>query len=241
MMNWLRERLRRWMATKQKATAVRARPTLEPLEDRLTEDIVNSPFMDALHNAGYGVGRGRVSGSTMLGPGNVVAGATVTDQRVQHLLALDILKHEVPPPDANRLYTVFLPPNVTFTAAFGGKTFSSNIHHGNLAGWNNTFNIGGAKIHYVVIPYPGGTNGATNGDVSTSGQGNRDAITEALSHEIAEAVVGRQIADHTQHWHYRMRNGVAIEEVGRPNNLKKPVPVAGATPLKDISGWGTPS
>jgi hypothetical protein len=204
-----------------------------------TSGIVNSPYMDALQNAGYGVGRGSVSGTQTWALGNVVAGATVTDQQIQQDLAQDVVDmifeqawtgSSEPLPDPNRLYTVFLPPNVTFTATGSdGKTYSSA---NGLSGWNASVPMGSFQLHYVVIPYPGGTNGSANG------LANIDAFTESLSHEIAEAVTGLQIGDNTEHWHYRMSNGVAIQEVGQPNNYSSPIPVAGATPLYDISNWG---
>jgi hypothetical protein len=266
MMKWLSERLRRGSVQKQRATAPRARPALESLEDRLvmstlpsveatpvflgtawqgqgwaefaltayTQGIVNSPFMDALQNAGYGVGRGKVTAGQTLLDSNGVAGGTVTDAAVRLDLFLGIAFGALPQPDANRLYTVFLPPNATFTATGTDGTHYSSAS--NLTGWNASFYAGSTQIHYVVIPFPGGTN------VSANGQGNADAITESLSHEIAEAVTGYSLmADHTEHWHYRMSNGVAIQEVGQLNNNYNPIAVAGATPLKDISGWGTPS
>jgi hypothetical protein len=203
-----------------------------------TNGIVNSPFMDALQS--YGVGRGSLSGAQTYAPSGVVAGATVSDATVQQVLSLDIYFSELgftsngsslPLPDANRLYEVFLPPNVTFTATdSNNKMYSSQ---NGLTGWNGSFNLGGTQIHYVVIPYPGGTNASTNG---TS---NIDAFTETMSHEIAEAVTGYPLmADNTETWHFRMSNGVAIQEVGQLNNFSSPIAVAGATALKDISNWG---
>jgi hypothetical protein len=197
-----------------------------------TAAIVNSPFMDALGKAGYGepghpVGRGNVSGSQILQAGGVVAGATVTDLQVQQILAVDIMFSQVggslPPPDANRLYEVFLPPNVTFTANYNHQTLSSNT---GLTGWNSSFSFGATQIHYVVIPYQGGTNASANGHGT-----NLDAFTETMSHEIAEAVTGVQCADNTEGYHYRMSNGVAIQEVGQPNDYNTPIQVAGANKL----------
>lgn len=204
--------------------------------NRATDLIVNSPFMDALHNAGYGVGRGHLSMPQTWALNNVVAGATMTDQQVQQYLRLDVLDMIIieawtgrsqPLPDANRLYEVFLPPGVTYTASDGSHP----------TGENSSFSVQiGAKqmwIHYVVIPYQGGTNGSANG---TS---NIDAFTEIMSHEIAEAVSGQpNMADSTQWFHYRMSNGVAIEEVNQFNNPNQALSVAGATPLKDITQWG---
>jgi hypothetical protein len=205
-----------------------------------TMGIVNSPYMDALQTAGYGVGRGKIDSYQTLGGVNLPAGSTITDAQIQTYLKSDIFLSalgysapgftKLPPLDPNRLYVVFTPPNVTFTASYNGTTLSSHLG-GNLAGWNNAFNFGNALVHYAVIPFPGGTN------VSANGQGNIDAITESLSHEIAEATTGLQIADAVQtslprgQLHVRMSNGVAVQVVGRPNNYNVPIPVPGATPL----------
>jgi hypothetical protein len=180
--------------------------------------------MDALHNAGYGVGRGQLSMPQTWALNNVVAGATVTDQQVQQDLKLDVVDMIIiqawtgqsqPLPDANRLYEVFLPPGVTFTAD-GGKYSSQS----NLTGWNGYFSFGAATIHYLVIPYQGGTN------VSANGKGNVDAFTEIMSHEIAEAVSGRgDIADQTQQHHDRMPNGIAVEVPGRVNDPSQTIDV----------------
>jgi hypothetical protein len=197
-----------------------------------TQGIVNGPFMDALQNAGYAVGRGQVSGAQTLAAPGVVAGATVSDAQVQEILKDDIVlsalglpvdaSTPLAQPDANRLYTVFLPANVTFTASDGTQTFSSAT---NMSGWNNEFFIGNTAIHYLVIPTPGGTN------VSANGQPGMDAVTESLSHEIAESVVGQQIADQTENFHVRMSNGIAVQEVGQPGNFGAPIAIPGATPL----------
>jgi hypothetical protein len=197
-----------------------------------TQGIVDSPFMDALFNAGYDAGRGTVgvsrtlSGAKLPGPDSIV-----TDADIQDGLAAQFGSD---PPDPERLYVVFAPPNVVFRAVDG-----NGVHYSSwqadpwatdaITGWNGTFVNGNTLIHYVVIPYPGGTNGSANG--ATDQAGLHDALTEALSHEIAEAVTVKQIADSTENYHVRMANGIAVQEVGSPGNLSTPLPVPGATPL----------
>jgi hypothetical protein len=196
------------------------------LKQVLTADtggILNSPYMDALRNAGYGVGRGAVDSQVSLRPGEFPAGSVITNEQVQQTLGSAVGK-QLPGPDPDRLYVVFTPPNVVFTAAAQGQMFSSAT---NLTGWNDALVVGNTLIRYAVVPFPGGAN------VSANGQGNHDALTEALSHEIAEAATGQQIADLTQRFHVRMSNGIAVQEVGQRVDPTKPLPVPGATPLPD--------
>jgi hypothetical protein len=186
------------------------------------EGIVDSPFMDAMHGAGYAVGRGHFESDKLLVVAGAVPGGTVTDAPVQDLLRVNISGGALPRPDPSRLSIVFLATNVIFTASDGTSFFSSAT---NLTGWNATFYLGNTLIHYAVIPTPGGKNVSANGEPGT------DALTEALSHEIAEAVAGQQIADNTEQAHVRLDNGIAVQEVGQPGNLNVPIPIPGSTPL----------
>jgi hypothetical protein len=54
---------------------------LFPALERFVEGIVNSPFMDAMQNAGYAVGRGHFDGEKVLLVPSAVPGGTVTDSR----------------------------------------------------------------------------------------------------------------------------------------------------------------
>jgi hypothetical protein len=198
---------------------------LFPVLEQFVEGIVNGPFLDAMHDAGYAVGRGHADGAQILVVPGAVPGATVTDAQVQDLLRTNIQNRALPQPDLNRLYVVFLATDVIFTATDGTKSFSSAT---NLSGWNNGFGLGNALIRYAVLPTPGGNN------VSANGEPGPDALTESLSHEIAEAVAGQQIADDTERVHVRLSNGLAVQEVGQPANFSQPIPVPGATPLPQI-------
>jgi hypothetical protein len=196
-----------------------------------TNKIVDSPFMDALHDAGYGVGRGKVESQRPLDD-SIVADSIVYDSDIQKALAS---KFGSDNQDSNRLYVVFTPPNVIFRAIdMNGSKWSSSRDDTwatNFAyGWNDQFSKGNTVFHYVVIPYPGGTNGSANG--ATDKAGLMDALTEMLSHEIAEAAMGGlPIGDQTEQDHVRLSNGVAVQELGSPKDWKKAIPIPGATPL----------
>jgi hypothetical protein len=195
-----------------------------------TNKIVDSSFMDALHDAGYGVGRGKVDSPRPLND-SIVADSIVYDSDIQKALASAFGSDKL---DPNRLYVVFTPPNVIYRAtAMDGSKWSSSRDDDwatNFAtGWNDHFPNGDTVFHYVVIPYPGGTNGSANG--ATDNAGLMDALTESLSHEIAEAATGLQIGDQTGQDHVRLSNGVAVQELGSPNDWTKAIPIPGATPL----------
>jgi hypothetical protein len=203
-----------------------------------TQGVVNSPYMDALKGA-YGAGRGKVDSFQTLANSAVTPGSTLTDAQIRQDLGIDIIFSQlgftsggaaVPPPSDNRLYVVFTPPGVTVTEPYMGQTYSSSASAPRalqFAGFNSAFALGPSWVHYVVIPWQGGTN------VSANGATNLDAFTEILSHEIAEAATGQQIADATQMYHARMSNGVAVELVGQPANWSAPLRFPGATPLPD--------
>ncbi len=196
-------------------------PGWKPILVANTDGILNSAYMDALQNAGYGVGRGRVDFQQALRENEFPPGSTITDDQVEATLK-QAIGNLLPASDGNRLYVVFLPPDVTFTATAQGQQFSSAV---NLTGWNDEFVLGNALVHYVVVPFPGGTN------VSANGRGDHDAQTEALSHEIGESVTEKQNADHTMSFHVRMSNGIAVQEFGQLNDPSQPIPIPVATPL----------
>jgi hypothetical protein len=186
-----------------------------------TAGILNSPYMDALQNAGYGVGRGQVDFQQTLRGSELPPGSTITDDQVAATLR-QAIGTQLPANDPTRLYVVFLPPNVIFTANAQGQSYSSAS---NMTGWNNEFDLGNLLVHYVVVPFPGGKN------VSANGRGDHDSLTESLSHEIGESVTETQNGDHTERFHVRMSNGIAVQEFGQLSNPNLPIPIPGATPL----------
>jgi hypothetical protein len=152
-------------------------PTLVAAQGQVVgflQTITNSTFMDMLTRAGYGVGRGTVLDSfvdpTLL-PG------VVTDQQIQTDLAIDIAAGHLQPPDANRLYFVFVEPGVVVERADGSNSLSSFwAYHSDMLG------PGGVPISYALLPYLDGSTG-TLPHLSPF-----ETVTKVTSHELAEAV-----------------------------------------------------
>jgi hypothetical protein len=139
--------------------------------------LVGSPFMDTLSRAGYDVGRG-----TFL-PGGVdhralPTGAFITNDDIRRGLKTDLRNGTLAAPDPNRLYVVFVQPDVIARLP-GGVTTQNG-----LLGWHDFFvRPDGATVFYAVVAYPRGL-------VHNSSQVARPAndLTVVASHELAEAV-----------------------------------------------------
>jgi len=153
----------------------------KPMDAFLT-DITNSSYMDALKTAGYGVGRGTSSAGVT--DNTVIANnATIQDNWIQSKLQSDISTGLVKAPDANRLYVVYVQPNVAVNLGRGQGTTTQGVlgYHGAFGGRDATGKA--MTIRYAVIAYPGGT--VCN---SSTGDSTKDQLTSVSSHELAEAV-----------------------------------------------------
>jgi hypothetical protein len=129
--------------------------------------VLTSPLMDQL--AEYGtegltIGHGSRTGTATVIDGP--AGASVTDADVQAFI-----QGQVPQPDAEGLYFVFLPPGVSVSLD-GGLSCSS------FCGYHSDIN---GTTFYAVMPYPDCTGCA-------GGLALIDALTSTSSHELCEAV-----------------------------------------------------
>jgi hypothetical protein len=162
-------------------------------------DLVNSPFMDTLTNAGYGVGRGSsgnavFTSDTLSEPDTLDPTQIMSDSHTQSTLQWWIDndgKFANLQPDSNRLYVIFVEPNVEVadntgtTSASWTKEPAAATHifayHFSFGGHDASGND--VNIRYAVIPYLDGVNNGKLGFAST-----RDTMTEAASHEIAEAI-----------------------------------------------------
>ncbi len=143
--------------------------------------LVQSPYMDALTSAGYNVGRGTAS------PG-VIDNLTLnksyylTDAQIQKDIQAEIKAGKVQPPDANRVYVVYVEPGVAVAGSDGSDSITSFLgYHAAFGG--HTASGQAIDIHYVVVPYPGGY------DPSARSQGfptNFTEMTAVTSHELAE-------------------------------------------------------
>lgn len=115
------------------------------------------------------IGHGRRTGTTTID--STPLGTSVTDQAVQQTLQEWIGAGQVPAPDADSLYFLYLPPNVAVVQG-GGRSCQA------FCGYHNDT---GGNIYYAVMPYPGCSGCA-------GGLALLDAMTSTSSHELCEAI-----------------------------------------------------
>jgi hypothetical protein len=144
--------------------------------------IVQSSYMDMLTNAGYGVGRGSFAGGR-ISLANLSSNYYLTDDTIQSYLQSYIDSGGLQSPDGNRLYVVFVEPDIAIMDSSGATSQTSFLgYHGAFGGTDAYGNA--ATIHYAVIAYPGGAVG--NAAVPWLAAVNQ--LTDVASHELAEAV-----------------------------------------------------
>jgi hypothetical protein len=96
---------------------------------------------------------------------------SVQDSAIQQLLQQEITSKNLPAPNPNSLYFVFLPPGVKVVQ--GGAASCQDF-----CGYHDSTS---ANIFYAVMPYPG-CSGCTGGLTVA------DALTSTSSHELCEAI-----------------------------------------------------
>jgi hypothetical protein len=139
--------------------------------------LTNSSYMDMLGRAGYGVGRGAYLGGAV---DPLALGWRVTDAFLQRELATDISNGTLRPPDANRLYMIFVEPGVAVTGPFGNSRV-------NMLGYHSDFRAPtGLNSEYAVLPFPDGLN------LSVPRLAPFQSLTKVTSHELAESVTDPQ-------------------------------------------------
>lgn len=150
--------------------------------DASLKDLVSGAYMDSLSQAGYNVGRGTAS-TGAVDTTSLASGSTISDTTIQSRIQADIKSGLLQQPDANRLYVVYVQPNVAVNLGFGQGTTQQGIlgYHGAFGGTDSSGHA--ATIRYAVVAYPGGT--AHN---SSLGVGAQDQLTAVASHEVSEAV-----------------------------------------------------
>src|SRR5262249_23582515 len=159
-------------------------PTAEPATCRASlRDLTGDPCTDALARGGYAVGRGSADpGASDTAP--LTANSTITDASIRAAIQADVTKGLVKAPDANRLYLVFVQPNVAVSLSRRVDTKHGILgYHDAFAGKDASGQV--TTIRYAVIASPGGTVGnSTLAAASVAG----DQLTAVASHELAEAV-----------------------------------------------------
>lgn len=131
--------------------------------DQYLDYLVDSPYMDMLTDAGYGVGQGTASTGAKINV-SLAGFNTITDADIQGVLVQAIDQSLIQQPTTNRLYVVYLESGRGLN--FGGVTSQT----GGLVGYHSAF-LGADRqdvpfpIRYVVLPHPGTPNptSATNG------------------------------------------------------------------------------
>jgi hypothetical protein len=202
--------------------------------DSFLGNIVNSSYMDMLHNAGYGVGRGSAN-SGAYWSANIDKTQYVQDSTIQNYLTASIDAGLLQPAGANNLYVVFLEDNVAFNApagnSFNNLGYHSSFNASLIYPWGGWY---GANIHYAVVAYPGGTvplatGSAPNGNyvdyTNHSWLSAQDAMTVAASHELAEAVTDPQVWQdssgfHGTGWHDGTSGNSLGQEIGDISNAQ---------------------
>jgi hypothetical protein len=152
-------------------------------------NITHSSYMNMLTNAGYGVGYGGRSWPGYID--TIPSWSVVTDSMLRSELQTDILlPSRLQQPDANRLYVIFVQPNVEVNATsvpgVGGTSVSTFLGYHSAfqgLGWQGS-TLAVCDIHYAVIAYPGGS----VGNLSLPWLLQLQGMTEVASHELAEAV-----------------------------------------------------
>jgi hypothetical protein len=137
-------------------------------------DLTNSTYLDQLTRAGYHVGRGSLVGSWT---DPVPLPAVLDETAVQNTLQYAIAAGTIPPPDANRLYFVFVEPGVELTYA------RDNSETGSLVAYHSDGPAPLGTMSYAVVPYDSGVARRTLPTLSPF-----EAATFGASHELAEGV-----------------------------------------------------
>lgn len=178
-------------------------------------DVTGGAYMDTLTNAGYNVYRGTASPG-FVDPVTNISGTTITDAAIRARIQTDIMNplSGAQQPDANRLYIVYVEPNVAIT--LGGNQTTQN----GILGWHGAFggtdiNNNPVTIRYAVIAYPGGTTIHNSRLVSAD----VDQLTAVASHELAEAVTDPDVNYSRLGWYDPRRGEIADITENNPSAL----------------------
>jgi hypothetical protein len=171
------------------------------------KDLTGGAYMDALTRAGYNVGRGTATAGAVDNRA-LALGSTITDASIQADIKADIASGLLQAPDANRLYVVYVEPNVAVNLGAGQGTTRQGIlgYHGAFAGAN------GATIRYAVVAYPGGS--VNNTSMGTAAI---DQLTSVTSHEVAEGVTDPDVNFGQLGWYDPRRGEIGDITANNPN------------------------
>jgi hypothetical protein len=169
--------------------------------NNFTGFIVNSGYMDMLHNAGYGVGRGS-SSNGVIANYSFNSAYYLTASQIQRDLQGLINAHSVAGQNNERLYVIYVEPGIAVQDSTGANSRT------NFLGYHSAFygsdGYGHSSVvHYAVVTFPGGAvrNATINGLTPVQ------QMTEVASHEISEAVTDPNGGLGYVGWYDYSRNG----------------------------------
>jgi hypothetical protein len=211
--------------------------------------LATSPYMDMLANAGYGVGQGSTTTGKIINT-NLAAGSVLTDSTIQAAIQNGMkTSNMLAGPDANRLYVVFVQPNVEVVQSNGNTSLGYGFASYHYAFQGTDASGHAATIHYAVVCTPGGTinNAYLQGDRFLS---QFNEMTASASHEIAESVTDPDVTSYaTVAWYDESPtggeigdmcngqvvylNGYAVQRIVDQND--QPMTPAGATAFRPVS------
>ncbi len=134
--------------------------------------ILTSSLIDQLAEysaGGMTIGHGRRTGSTTIT--SPAPPSTLPDSAAQDFLKQQISAGQLPQPNANTLYFLYLPPGVTLTMGGGSSCVNYCGYHYDING----------TIYYALMPY-------LDCDPCLGGLTTFNALTLVSSHELCEAI-----------------------------------------------------
>lgn len=136
----------------------------------------------------YGVGYGRLTGeATIQSKSNPVR---ISDATLRKRILESIEKGQVPLPDGESVYTVFLPPHTELIGPYGESSRNG------MGGYHASFDMpDGRRVYYSAIVYGDGENGVDFSPLPL------DNITIAASHEWTEAVTDPDVNNGRLGWY----------------------------------------
>lgn len=209
--------------------------------DNFLQNLVgtNSPYINMLSQfsvSGQTIGSGSNSTGDFY---NNPLSTTLNDSTIQSTIQSEISANHLQAPDANRLYVVYVQPNVEVINDHQASTLHSGFANSaqDFAGYHSAFTLNGTAIHYAVIPTPYGVISTPQGNISNGSSnlslGAFGETTTVASHEVAESVTdpnfnawfedstGKENADIYNGRNVTL-NGYQVQEVAAPNNPQDP-------------------
>ena len=147
--------------------------SMKPKLDAFYQFVLGSALLDQLAEYNvpqYTIGHGKFKGSTTIVKPRPKL--VTTDAAIQHFVQQEISANtNVPKPNANSLYFVYLPPGVAVVQG-GARSCQA------FCGYHDSIN---GQIYYAVMPYP-------NCAGCLGGLAAFDSLTSTSSHELSEAI-----------------------------------------------------